>query len=146
MHAPTRISYGEVPSGCRLNLPKLLISFGILAHDVPLHPLDPTAGTRQRNQHGVRHRQSIDYIWLCPCASRPRTQVWRRHSRQNRLGASRMPRGLRLMPSQAADRQSFGAKAQVDARSTGIPSASHEAVPLAAPILTSMRRHSCVRG
>src|SRR3954447_2862526 len=74
MHAPTRISYGEVLSGCRLNLPKLLISFGILAHDVPLHPLDPTAGTRQRNQHGVRHRQSIDYIWLCPCASRPRTQ------------------------------------------------------------------------
>src|SRR6059058_6211632 len=47
MHAPTRISYGEVPSGCRLNLPKLLISFGILAHDVPLHPLDPTAGTRR---------------------------------------------------------------------------------------------------
>src|SRR3954471_21534330 len=75
MHAPTRISYGEVLSGCRLNLPKLLISFGILTHDVPLHPLDPTAGTRQRNQHGVRHRQTIDYIWLCPCASRPRTQA-----------------------------------------------------------------------
>src|SRR5947199_3447549 len=80
MHAPTRISYGEMPSRCRLNLPKLLISFGILAHDVPLHPLDPTAGTRRAtNTVSAIARPLITFNYIrVPQYREPRSRVARK--------------------------------------------------------------------